>query len=166
MDHHLIRTTRKAELRRQGPTTERGVRYFRTVELLARDWFVVDVAFNGPDGLERRSWLTMSLHEAAHLAELDGWQSSRISAHLASRESDDGYVHSVLKSAHESHDGAVRLYQFDFGLMVTLGKTVVEVPAYPTESLMLVYPRRPRRALQSSEREVSQRSGTDDAGQA
>lgn len=165
MDHHLIRATRKSELRRQGPTAERGVRYFLTVELLAEDWFVVDVEFNGPGGRERRRWLTMSLYEAAHLAELDGWSSSRISAHLASRETDNMYVHSVLLSAYESHDGAVRLYQFDFGLMLTLGKTVVEVSDYPTESLTRIYPRRPRRALESSEREVSRtsRSGGDRA---
>ncbi len=165
MDHHLIRATRKSELRRQGPTAERGERHYVTVELLAQDWFVVDVEFNGPGGRERKTWLTMSLHEAAHLAEMDGWRSSRISAHLATNESDNLYVHSVLLSAYESHDGVVRLYQFDFGLMLTRGKTLVEVLSYPTESLSLIYPRRPRRAVQSSGREVSRtsRSGGDRA---
>jgi hypothetical protein len=49
--------------------SERGARFWSTVEIMAPSWFVVEVCSEALDEAETRRWVTASIYEAARIQE-------------------------------------------------------------------------------------------------
>lgn len=109
---------------------ERGVRSWRSAELVAEDWFLVERCVQSPEGLDIRRWISTSIEDCRRLLHAENCQWSRLLAYVrVPRSAGPGYVFGEVVEVHEVGSSGGRLLRFSNGMTI-----LQDGPASATDS--------------------------------
>ena len=138
----VIKTSLKDQV--VGADDERGARAWRSAELVAEEWFLVERCTNCGGEMQLRRWISTSIQECGRLLGAAGAQWSRLMAYVRVPQSTGtGFMFGEVADIHELPSDGTRVLRFTNGMTLVLGGGTMKNGSFAAELLIPVYSKSP-----------------------